>query len=227
MDFISLLNEFTIIDICLYGLLSIFAIYIVHSTISNDPYRQSKIEEDAKKFYPTHFIPYKSLGDKEKVMLDMLEKDYDTKYDYSSSIKVAGSPVTSQVATKASFVITDPELPDNPIVYASPQFCKFTGYPKDEIENRNCRFLQGENTDPEDVKRVRMAIEEKREASVKLLNYKKDGTPFVNQFFICPLYSENKKDVLYYLGVQKEIDEDHLISAEGENAGYRTWNWIG
>ena len=89
---------------------------------------------------------------------------------------------------KTSFVITDPSFLDNPIVYASEGFCYLTGYNKEEIENRNCRFLQGPETDSKDVAKIRAAINEGCEASVELLNYKKDGSTFINQFFLCPLH---------------------------------------
>lgn len=76
---------------------------------------------------------------------------------------------------------------DNPIIYASEGFSKFTGYSKEEIEGRNCRFLQGKDSNPDDVSRIREAIEKKEEVSVCLLNYRKDGSTFHNQVihFIC------------------------------------------
>jgi PAS domain S-box-containing protein len=66
-------------------------------------------------------------------------------------------------------------------VYASEGFCSFTKYTKEEIEGRNCRFLQGPGTDKEDVKKVREAIEGKKDVSLQLLNYRKDGSTFINQ----------------------------------------------
>ena len=88
---------------------------------------------------------------------------------------------------KQNFLVTDPSLPDNPIVFASAGFMTLTGYSHEEIMGRNCRFLQGSDTDPVDVQRIRDAISEGTECSVVLLNYRKDGTTFWNQFFISPL----------------------------------------
>ena len=96
-----------------------------------------------------------------------------------------------------NFVITDPDFIDNPIIYASDGFCTFTGYDKKEVEQRNCRFLQGPDTEQEDIARIREAINEERDVTVELLNYKKDGTPFRNRFFLCPLYTPYKK-VFYF-----------------------------
>mmetsp|Transcript_6592 Transcript_6592/g.12146 ORF Transcript_6592/g.12146 Transcript_6592/m.12146 type:complete len:198 (+) Transcript_6592:127-720(+) len=104
------------------------------------------------------------------------------------------------------WVVTDPDMKDNPIVYSSPGFCRYTGYSKIEIEGRNCRFLQGKDTKKEDVDAIRLAIREKREESVCLLNYRKDGTKFYNQFFVMPMFDpRDSQRVIYYLGVQVEV----------------------
>ena len=74
---------------------------------------------------------------------------------------------------------------DNPIVYASEGFSRYTGYKKEEIEGRNCRFLQGKDTDPADVAKIREGIKKKEPVSVCLLNYRKDGSTFLNQVGKC------------------------------------------
>lgn len=75
-----------------------------------------------------------------------------------------------------------------------------------------------------------MAIQKKKECSLKLLNYKKDGTAFINQFFLTPLWTKDRKKVAYYIGVQKEIDEDNMEHSsgmyDGENAGWRCFFWL-
>ncbi|MGV3483175.1 MAG: chemotaxis protein CheB, partial [Planctomycetaceae bacterium] len=81
-------------------------------------------------------------------------------------------------------VITDPQQVDNPITYANPGFLELTGYSQDEIMGRNCRFLQGEKTDPESVQRVRQALRDKQAVRVSILNYRKDGTTFWNDLQI-------------------------------------------
>jgi PAS domain S-box-containing protein len=85
------------------------------------------------------------------------------------------------------FVLSDPKLPDNPIVYASPGFYKLTGYTNKEVLGRNCRFLQGPGTDRQAVEIIRQAVKTGSDATVCLLNYKADGTPFWNQFFLASL----------------------------------------
>ncbi|KAA8491970.1 Phototropin-1 [Porphyridium purpureum] len=110
----------------------------------------------------------------------------------------------------AMFCVTDPDLPDHPIVYASPKFLSYTGYTEKDIVGTNCRFLQGEETEGEDVADIRNALKTTEDTSVFLYNYKKDGTGFYNQFFMTPL---RKKSMFggagkpaYFLGVQTECD---------------------
>ena len=76
-----------------------------------------------------------------------------------------------------SFVIADPSLPDCPIVFASDGFLDFTGYTREEILGRNCRFLQGPRTDARAVREIRRAVDEARRVHVRLLNYTKQGSP--------------------------------------------------
>lgn len=94
------------------------------------------------------------------------------------------SLVQCLMAGQKCFVLSDPTLPDNPIVFATPDFYKLTGYTSKEILGRNCRFLQGSGTDKQSVEVIRRAIATGSDATVCLLNYKADGTPFWNQFFI-------------------------------------------
>ncbi len=56
---------------------------------------------------------------------------------------------------KGAFVLSDPTLPDTPLVYVSPGFEKMSGYSAAECLGRNCRFLQGPETDQEEVRRIR------------------------------------------------------------------------
>lgn len=111
--------------------------------------------------------------------------------------------VSAFVITKASFLITDPRLPGNPIIYASPGFLTLTGYPIERVLGRNCRFLQGPGTDPAAVARMREAIDQGKDISVTLLNYREDSTTFWNQVLISAVYGGDKSSELhYYLGVQ-------------------------
>lgn len=91
-----------------------------------------------------------------------------------------------------NFVLSDPRLPDNPIVFATAGFYKLTGYTQEQVLGRNCRFLQGPGTNPKTVDIIRKAVATGADCTVCILNYKADGTPFWNQFFVAALRdSEN------------------------------------
>ena len=99
--------------------------------------------------------------------------------------------------SQQNFVLSDPRLPDNPIVFASPGFYKLTGYTSKEVLGRNCRFLQGPGTDPRAVEVIRKAITTGADTTVCILNYKADGTPFWNQFFLASLRDSENNIVNY------------------------------
>jgi PAS domain S-box-containing protein len=102
-------------------------------------------------------------------------------------------------------VITDPDRDDNPIIYANDRFTEITGYPIEEILGRNCRFLQGEDTDPETVATIREAIDAREPVTVVLRNYRADGEPFWNELTIAPI--EDAGEVAHYVGFQRDVTE--------------------
>ncbi|MCM3796524.1 STAS domain-containing protein [Priestia megaterium] len=106
--------------------------------------------------------------------------------------------------THAGLTITDPSLPDNPIIYANKGFLDLTGYEREEVVGKNCRFLQGKQTNPTTIKEMKQAIAARTSITVQILNYTKKGHPFWNELYIDPLWMEGK---LYFVGVQKDITE--------------------
>ena len=112
---------------------------------------------------------------------------------------VADSPVPS--------VISDPRLPDNPIVACNSAFCDLTGYSTEEVIGRNCRFLSGPGTEPWLTEEIRRGVREHRSVLVEILNYKRNGQPFRNAVLVAPIYDEDDA-LLYFLGSQVEIDRD-------------------
>jgi PAS domain S-box-containing protein len=114
-------------------------------------------------------------------------------------------------------VITDPRLPDNPIVEANPAFTDLTGYARDEILGRNCRFLAGADTEPEARERLRDAVRASRPALVEITNYRKDGDAFRNAVMIAPLFGEDGK-VLLFLGSQMDVGSAPPVPERGREA---------
>nr|AHX73745.1 neochrome [Nothoceros aenigmaticus] len=102
-----------------------------------------------------------------------------------------------------SFVITDPRLPDNPIIFASDQFLQLTEYSREEVLGKNCRFLQGPETDTKAVQRIREAVKESRDVTVQLRNYTRNGRAFWNLFHLQAM-RDAKGDLQYFIGVQEE-----------------------
>ncbi|URI06416.1 histidine kinase famiy protein [Aquincola tertiaricarbonis] len=106
--------------------------------------------------------------------------------------------------TRMPMVITDPRLPDNPIVFANNAFLEMTGYSQDEILGHNCRFLQGPDTDPHAVAEVRRHIAAEREYATELLNYRKDGSSFWNALFVTPLRN-HAGELIYFFSSQLDV----------------------
>jgi PAS domain S-box-containing protein len=109
-------------------------------------------------------------------------------------------------ATRMPMVITNPSLPDNPIVFANEAFQILTGYARNEIIGFNCRFLQGPDTDRGQIDLVRQAIETGISIDVDLLNYRKDGTTFWNALYLSPVRND-QGDVIYFFASQMDVTE--------------------
>ena len=111
-----------------------------------------------------------------------------------------------------SMVISNPQSEDNPIVYVNDAFERTTGYQRASVIGRNCRFLQGPDTDPESVRKIRSAIEAGEDVTLDLLNYRSNGEPFMNRLMIAPILDARGKPV-YFLGIQKELRDEEQDQA--------------
>jgi PAS domain S-box-containing protein len=101
-------------------------------------------------------------------------------------------------------VITDPNQPDNPVVYANPAFERITGYSIEETVGKNCRFLQGDDRDQPALEKLRATLREGRECQVVLRNYQKDGTLFWNELSISPVHDE-EGNLANFVGVLHNV----------------------
>jgi PAS domain S-box-containing protein len=109
-------------------------------------------------------------------------------------------------STSEGICITDPHQPDNPVIYVNAGFERITGYSAAEVLGRNCRFLQGPETDQTTLEKLRAAIREEQECVVELLNYRKDSAPFWNRFAITPVRNAQAQ-ITHYIGVLSDISE--------------------
>ena len=101
-------------------------------------------------------------------------------------------------------LLTDPRLPDDPIVAMNAAFSSATGYSENETIGRNCRFLQGPLTDPDMIGHIRRCLMREQGCVEWLLNYRSDGTKFWNLLFICPVFDENGR-LLHFFGNQRDV----------------------
>lgn len=135
------------------------------------------------------------------------------------------------VDLSCSFVVADARHPDTPIIYASRTFCELTGYLENEIIGKNCRFLQAPGgcvsrseirqfTNQEAVREIYHSLALNREVQVSLINYRKDGTPFLNRVSIVPIPTDdNSSEIAYYVGFQINLNTQPEIIARRMKEG--------
>ncbi len=109
--------------------------------------------------------------------------------------------------------LSDPDQEDNPLVYANEAFELITGYSREDILGRNCRFLQGDDRDQPGIEQIRQAMRENKSVTVTIRNYRKDGELFYNRFSIRPLFDRDGR-IIYYLGIQYDVTNQ--VQAEDE-----------
>ncbi|NEU13092.1 PAS domain-containing protein [Methylobacterium sp. BTF04] len=121
-------------------------------------------------------------------------------------------------STRMPMVVSDPHRPDNPIIFTNEAFLTMTGYGRDEVVGRNCRFLQGPETDRASVADLGRAIRAREEIAVEILNYRKDGSTFWNALFVSPIY-DAAGELVYFFASQLDVSrrrdaEDALGQAQ-------------
>lgn len=109
-------------------------------------------------------------------------------------------------SARDGITISDASLPDNPIIYANEGFLQMTGYTRDEIIGKNCRFLQGAATRQESITQIRTAVKNNQPIVLELLNYHKNGQAFWNNLSITPIYN-TEGTVTHFVGVQNDISD--------------------
>lgn len=110
------------------------------------------------------------------------------------------------------FVITDPSINDNPIIFVNDYVEKLTGYSKYYFIGKNCRFLQKDDTNQEAIKEIRTAINEEKSCFVVLRNYKKNNELFINELSISPIFKNDK--LVYFIGIQKDVTLEYILKED-------------
>eukprot|EP00759_Apiculatamorpha_spiralis_P041988 PhF_6_TR40367/c0_g1_i1/m.60081 len=109
------------------------------------------------------------------------------------------------------FVVADTSVPTQPLLFVSDAFCEMSGYGRDEIVGKNCRFLQGEDSDPHAVDAIRSLINSRQEGFVRIVNYTKDGRVFDNNLYLTPLGTK------FFMGCQCAVAVSSAISSTSSN----------
>jgi len=125
---------------------------------------------------------------------------YELTDNWTERQQIIGSIRLSPIAS----IVTDPKAGDNPIIAANHAFEQLTGYSEDELLGRNCRILAGAETDQARSAALRQAIATATPAVIELINYRKDGTTFLNAVMIAPLLDDDGVPA-YFVGSQMEV----------------------
>jgi PAS domain S-box-containing protein len=112
-------------------------------------------------------------------------------------------------ATRMPMIITDPRQNDNPIIFSNKAFSDLTGYAPDELVGRNCRFLQGPETDRASVQKIAEAISAFRSIAIDIVNHRKDGSTFWNALFISPVFDESG-EAIYFFASQLDFTDNKI-----------------
>lgn len=135
-----------------------------------------------------------------------ISKDITERRHHQARMRVLERSVESSIN---GVVIVDAQAPDMPINYVNEAFLSLTGYAKHEVMGRNCRFLQGPETNPETVAIMRQRLHARREIQVTIQNLRKDGSAFWNDLRISPVVDE-KNQLTHFIGVQQDVTQQKL-----------------
>jgi len=133
----------------------------------------------------------------------------------TNALLPSGLSADTMDSTPVGISIADASLNDNPHLYVNDGFVELTGYPREEVLGRNCRFLQGPETKEEPVAELRRGITNAEPVTVELRNYRKDGSMFWNRVSVSPITTENG-EVTYFLGFQEDISARKAYEQEKE-----------
>ncbi len=103
-----------------------------------------------------------------------------------------------------SVVFSDPSLPDNPMIFVRDEFEEQTGYRPEEALGRNCRFLQDRDTNAHAIEAIRQSLKAETRFTIDVLNYRKDGSEFLNRLRIRPIYDGDGR-LMFFAGAQNPV----------------------
>lgn len=158
--------------------------------------------KDGELYYASQTIAPITEGDETKAFV-AIQTDITERKERKQQLERLNQAIDK---APVGITISDPDQPDNPLIYVNEAFEELTGYDEDEAIGDNCRFLQGEETDSSQVDKIRAALEAEEPVSLDLLNYRKDGSQFWNQLTIAPVRDDDGS-VANYVGFQQDATE--------------------
>lgn len=148
-------------------------------------------------------------------MTDMLQSERAA--DQLAAEHGVGDPFAAAIrATRMAMIVTDARQSDNPIIFANDAFLALTGYQRHEVIGRNCRFLQGPDTDQAQVDRIRDAVARGEDVAVDILNYRKDGSTFWNALYLSPVRGK-AGEIVYFFGSQLNVSDKKRVERERDD----------
>lgn len=173
----------------------------LHEVLRLQGNKELKVEDRSGNPYLLRIQPYRSVDMTGGLVMTLI--DIKSLTDAEAEIRLQQLAMDTAIN---GIIITDPQKEDNPITYVNQGFLKSTGYEKEEVIGRNCKFLQGEGTDSQAVKEISEAVKQGGTHRVTLLNYRKNGEAFWNDLQITPVLDEQGK-VTHFVGVQHDVSE--------------------
>lgn len=116
-------------------------------------------------------------------------------------------------ATSCGISIADCQQEDNPLIYVNSAFEEMTGYTKEEVIGKNCRFLQAEDRDQAQLEIIRHSVLSGKDCKVIIRNYRKDGTLFYNELILSPVKNKEGK-LTHFIGIQNDVTEREISGQE-------------
>jgi len=151
-------------------------------------------------------------------------RDITKQKEEEQQLRLLSSVVTN---TKDSVVITEVELIDYSgpkIIYVNEAFTKMTGYKASEIIGKTTKILHGPNTDQDELKKLSKAIEKWESCEITIVNYKKNGEEFWNNFKVSPVADE-KGTYTHWIAVQRDVTDQKQKELEKELLGKISLNF--
>lgn len=169
-----------------------------------------QVRKDGSQFWATGIVT--PLGNGQLTGFAKVMRDATERRQAEEQLRLQNRAMTE---TLNGIVITDPNQPDNPIIYCNPAFERMSGYSSEEVLGHNCRFLQGPDTDQAVRAEIREAVAAGQSCRVVIKNYRKDGTLFWNELVISPVRDDSGQ-LTHFIGVKTDISDRKQVEVERE-----------